>query len=140
MESTLEGKGKPMQRDAVAEAEAMQLPCSPMSLVLALLVQRCADKHSAVCSRAMTGLSKTLSFILDVDRTDESMVQWLQPLAHAVCNASCLELATERVVAEAGPIDHPEAADRQLGSSGVGYESTRGMLHVAMPTYMRPLF
>ena len=96
-----------MQKDAAQQAQAAQLPCSPMGLVLVLLVQRSADVHSAVCARAMTALSKSLSSILEA----QGPVEWLQPLVHALCHAPCLVLASERIVAEAAPEAGPAAAD-----------------------------
>jgi hypothetical protein len=86
-----------VQVDQAAQAQTAQLPCAPASFVAALLVQRCADKHSAVSSRAMAGLSKCLGELLSRDRSHHATIQWLSSLTHALCHSNCLVFAADRL-------------------------------------------
>ena len=91
-----------LQVEADEQGSAAQLPCSALCFALALLVQRCADSHSAVCSRAMTSLSKALTAVLD----SQGEEAWLQPVATALCNAN-------RLVLDAGQVKASVADDTQ---------------------------
>lgn len=94
-----------VQKDEEAQAAEAGLPCAPASFALALLVQRCADKHSAVSARALGALSKCLTAILARDSGGAAAVAWLQGLTHALCHAACLVLDDAKLTAavDAGP-------------------------------------
>lgn len=107
-----------VQVTAETQAAAAALPISPAAFALALLLQRCADKHSAVSARAMAALSKALAAVLAAAQQSGAATQWLQPLVEALCHADSLVLEAERVAAAAGPLDAPPAAEDDGDEAG----------------------